>query len=65
MSESHESAGRTGLTAVDAVLDSLTRLDELSLEEHVGVYEAAHEQLRRSLDTRPHAAMRPDSQAGS
>lgn len=71
MSQSHESAEafesgeRTGVAAVDAVLDSLPRLDELSLEEHVGVYEGAHEQLRRALDTRPHAALRPGHPGGS
>lgn len=43
----------TGDPAVDAVLESLTRLDELPVGEHVPVFEAAHEQLRRALDARP------------
>lgn len=64
MSESYESSERTGVAAVDAVLDSLPRLDELSLEEHVGVYESIHEQLRRALDTRQQVPMRPSPPAG-
>lgn len=64
MSESYESSERTGVAAVDAVLDSLPRLDELSLEEHVGVYESIHEQLRRALDTRQQVPMRLSPPAG-
>lgn len=44
------SAPHTGVARVDAVLESLDRLDELPLTEHVGVFEAAHTELRRALD---------------
>ena len=43
----------TGDPAVDAVLESLSGLDEAPVGEHVPVFEAAHEQLRRALDARP------------
>ena len=39
----------TGNEAVDAVLRSMDRLDELPLEEHPGAYERAHEGLRAAL----------------
>ncbi|MEI7059183.1 hypothetical protein WBG06_25405 [Nocardioides sp. CCNWLW239] len=48
-------APHTGVARVDAVLETLDRLGELPLAEHVGVFEAAHTELRRALD--------PDSQA--
>ena len=41
---------RTGVSEVDAVLDSVEALDDRPVEEHPAVFEAAHEQLRRSLD---------------
>ncbi|MDQ4114533.1 MAG: hypothetical protein M3306_26080 [Actinomycetota bacterium] len=44
------SAPHTGVARVDAVLETLDRLDELPLAEHVGVFEAAHTELRRALD---------------
>lgn len=52
-------APHTGVARVDAVLETLDRLDELPLTEHVGVYEAAHTELRRALDpdTGAHDAM--------
>ena len=40
----------TGLSAVDAVLDDVVGLAERPIEQHVGVYESAHEVLRRALD---------------
>ena len=43
-------APHTGVARVDAVLETLDRLDELPLAEHVGVFEAAHTELRRALD---------------
>ncbi|MGH3353810.1 MAG: hypothetical protein ACRDPS_24325 [Nocardioides sp.] len=43
-------APHTDVARVDAVLETLDRLDELPLEEHVGVFEAAHTELRRALD---------------
>jgi hypothetical protein len=52
-------APHTGVARVDAVLETLDRLDELPLTEHVGVFEAAHTELRRALDpdTGAHDAM--------
>ena len=43
----------TGSDGVDAVLHSLTALDDAPVADHVAVFEAAHEQLRRALDARP------------
>jgi len=62
----HESL-RTGHPSVDAVLDSLESLDEAPVDEHVSVFERAHEQLRAALDAPPPSAdpipsaLRPDS----
>ena len=42
---------RTGSPTVDAVLAAVEQLEERPIEEHVGVFETAHEQLRRALDT--------------
>ncbi|TQL68738.1 hypothetical protein FB381_2635 [Nocardioides albertanoniae] len=52
-------SSHTGVARVDAVLETLDRLDELPLEEHVGVFETAHTELRRALDpeTQAHDAM--------
>lgn len=44
---------RTGDESVDAVLDEVADLGERPLDEHVGVFERAHEQLRRALDAQP------------
>lgn len=41
---------RTEAADVDAVLDSVAALAERPVEEHPAVFEAAHEQLRHSLD---------------
>ena len=41
---------RTGDAAVDGVLDEVERLDGLPVEEHVAVFERAHEDLRSALD---------------
>lgn len=46
---------RTGNVQVDAVLDSLEGLDELPVDDHVAVFERAHDELRRALDADPHA----------
>ena len=51
----------TGLPAVDEVLASLDRLDELPVAEHVAVFESAHEGLRGALADRPTAAPPADS----
>ena len=41
----------TGVDQVDAVLDSLHDLDQRPVDEHVAVFERAHEQLRGALDS--------------
>ncbi len=41
---------RTGLGVVDDVIVTVEALDQQPVEEHVVVYEAAHEQLRSALD---------------
>ncbi len=41
---------RTGNERVDAVLESLDGLDDASAEQHVPVFERAHEELRGALD---------------
>ncbi|WP_158296431.1 hypothetical protein [Nocardioides albidus] len=40
----------TGIDAVDRVLDLVAGLAERPLEEHAGVLEEAHSELRRTLD---------------
>ena len=44
---------RTGVESVDAVIAAVEELEERPIEEHVGVFETAHEQLRRALDAQP------------
>jgi hypothetical protein len=39
----------TGNPAVDAVVESLHGLDDTPVDEHVAVFEAAHEALRGAL----------------
>ncbi len=46
---------RTGVEDVDAVLESVEDLESRPVEEHVAVFEHAHEQLRRALDGRTDA----------
>ena len=41
---------RTGVVRVDLVLEAVEHLAERPLEDHVGVFETAHEELRRALD---------------
>ena len=41
---------RTGVDGVDAVLRSVEDLDDVPVDEHVAVFEQAHEQLRGALD---------------
>lgn len=43
-------SARTGVPAVDAVLDAVDSLGSRPLEEHSRVFESAHDQLRRALD---------------
>ena len=44
---------RTGVERVDAVVVKVEGLAQRPVEEHVAVFENAHEQLRRALDDRP------------
>jgi len=53
---------RTGNQQVDAVLTSLEELEGAPVEEHVGVFERAHDQLRAALDAQP---SRPAVQPGA
>jgi len=41
---------RTGVPAVDAVLERVDAVAERDVDEHVAVFERAHEDLRRALD---------------
>lgn len=43
----------TGVASVDEVVRGLRDLDDLPVDEHVGVYESAHAALRRTLDQPP------------
>ena len=42
---------QTGLAEADQVIAAVEELEDRPIEEHVGVFEAAHERLRRALDT--------------
>ncbi|NYG57478.1 hypothetical protein BJ980_000401 [Nocardioides daedukensis] len=44
------SVPETGNTVVDGVLARLEGLDQMPIDEHVAVFEHAHEQLRGALD---------------
>ena len=46
-SETHEI---DGIPAVEEALEAMDGLAERPVEEHVAVFERAHEQLRRALD---------------
>jgi len=43
----------TGLASVDTVVRSVEALEDRPVDEHVAVFENAHEQLRRALDDAP------------
>ena len=43
----------TGLASVDVVIESVAQLEDRPVEEHVAVFEEAHERLRRALDDAP------------
>jgi len=53
---------RTGLDDVDTVIAAVQGLEERPLEEHVGVFETAHELLRRALDGQEPPAAPTDEQ---
>jgi hypothetical protein len=44
---------RTGVERVDTVIDRVAGLADRPVDEHVSVFEAAHEELRRTLDAPP------------
>jgi hypothetical protein len=44
---------RTGVERVDAAVDAVSRLADRPVDEHVPVFEAAHDELRRTLDSPP------------
>ena len=44
---------RTGVERVDAVVDAVSGLADRPVDEHVAVFESAHDELRRTLDSRP------------
>lgn len=52
MSEDPEFTG-TGVDQVDEVVAAVDGLDDRPIEEHVAVFEHAHDQLRRALDAHP------------
>ncbi len=41
---------RTGVPRVDAVIEDVADLEGRPVDEHAGVYESAHDELRRTLD---------------
>ena len=41
---------RTEMAEVDEVIAAVEELEDRPIEEHVGVFEAAHDRLRRALD---------------
>lgn len=43
---------RTGVSAVDDVLASMQSLAGLPVQDHVAIFEQAHDRLRRALDPR-------------
>jgi hypothetical protein len=50
MTEQPQEPVRTGVREVDAVITAVEQLEERPIEEHVGVFETAHDRLRRALD---------------
>ncbi|MQW75353.1 hypothetical protein GHK92_05650 [Nocardioides sp. dk4132] len=51
--EQPEGPAQTGVASVDEVLASVEALAGRPLEEHVAVFEHAHERLRSALDVQP------------
>jgi hypothetical protein len=44
---------RTGVEEVDDVLDAVDDVEARPVDEHVAVFEDAHDRLRGALDARP------------
>lgn len=55
MSELSADRESTGVEAVDRVLAEVAALSDSPVEQHVEVFERAHDQLRRALDSQPDA----------
>lgn len=53
---------RTGVAHVDEVIVAVEELGERPIEEHVGVFETAHAELRRALDDQSDPASDPSSE---
>ena len=49
----HAASERTGLPAVDAVLDQVEAVGDLPVADQVAIFESAHDELRRALDAGP------------
>jgi len=58
MSEASTDHESTGVEAVDQVLAEVAALTQSPVDQHVQVFERAHDRLRRALDAQP------DSTAG-
>jgi len=43
----------TGVASVDRVVEAVAGVQDRPVDEHVAVFEGAHEQLRRALDDTP------------
>lgn len=52
----HQLPETTGIAAVDQVLADVAAVADRPVSDHVGVFERAHEQLRRALDAMPEPA---------
>lgn len=55
LSQEFREPTRTGVEEVDEVLASVQDLDDTPVDEHVAVFENAHERLRGALDGRADA----------
>jgi hypothetical protein len=61
VSEEPETGVTTGVQVVDDVLGTLEGLGDLPVEEHLPIFEAAHEQLRGALDGEDGSEPEPQS----
>lgn len=50
MTEAQPEPVRTGVDSIDDAIRAVDALEERPIDEHVGVLETAHDQLRRALD---------------
>ena len=61
VSDEPEAEVTTGVQVVDDVLGTLEGLGDLPVEEHLPIFEAAHEQLRGALDGEDGSEPEPQS----